>query len=128
MNAIQFHTITRFVLWTLATAGVTLALLALMPPGFAGVPFTLVVLAAFLVSFVCVGVMERTRWINVATVAIFWLCLSMIHVTHLGTAAMRQWRLLGGLVFLCALGLTHAAIQCLVHYSVWRVRDRERSG
>ena len=99
MNAIQLHTFKRFALWTLATAGVTLALLALMPPGFAGVPFTLFVLAAFLVSFFCAGVIKHTCWINLATVAIFWLCLSMIRVTHLGTAAMRQWRLLGDSCF-----------------------------
>ena len=86
----------------------------------------LVVLAAFLMSFFLVGVIERTCWINLATVAIFWPCLSMIHVTHLGTAPMRQRRLLEGLVFLCALGVTHSAIQVLVYYSAWRVRSRER--
>lgn len=99
-----------------------MTLLMMIPAGFAGVPYMLLVLATFVMTFLLVAVVERLRWVNIVSVATFWLCFSALHVTHLGTAPMQKQRLLEGLLLIALLAFTHAALQLLIHFWIGRCR------
>lgn len=116
----------RFAFCVLGTTGINVTLLMMLPPGFAGVPYMVMALGSFVLTFALVAMFERSRLINVVAVAIFWLCLSVIHATHLGTAPMPNRRLADGLLFIGLLASGHMALQLLVHFWSRRSRDSHR--
>ncbi|QDT99250.1 hypothetical protein V144x_47610 [Gimesia aquarii] len=115
MNA--FHK--RYLLWVLGTtAPIYTMITVLMPKGFAGVPWMLLVTAIFLLMFLALLGFESSPIWNGLIAFLFWLPMIVIHLHNPGTVAISRGEVHKGVIEILTIGAIHALIQFTARYII----------
>lgn len=93
-------------------------LTVLMPGGFAGVYWMMLVVVVFIVLFVLVLTFEKSPVWNGLIAFIFWMPMVAIHLYRPGTAAIEEGTVYVGVIEILRIGLVHAVIQSLLRLGV----------
>lgn len=128
MNSKIYHeSILALKWWAVITVPLLLMLTVLMPPGFYGIPWMLLVLLVFLVLFAVLVGKVPTVWINGVVPLGFW-CAGILPLCLIypGTESTTQDTIRGAIQII-SIGLAHATIQMLVCSLLLFLRNRQRS-
>ena len=83
------------------------------PEGFASVPYSMLYLIAFPMTFGMVALVETSPRINAVAVVVFWSGLLLYHVLNPGSAPGRIQRIICGCLLILLPTSLHFAIQVL---------------